>query len=314
MGLDGRYGPTGSMPAPIRRTRVPGRPTQKAFDRIGPRRTQSPTAQRIIRLVGTLGPVPLELLARLVSDLQDRSLTATYIAVQALCRTHVLETLSVTDVGIQRAPGLGRFVVPGVTWATRAHALGLEEYPPLVTGSDPDELVAAVVWNSEVMRRLALGWRVATGTDWIRGVARLPVDGQYFDRARRMLALEQSGGLEIPAGIEVAGMLPPRLTRDTLPMLWVRGGSARAEGFKALLRAVEAVAPFEVVVRTRSAKARDWYRRAIGQRLAREKFSPLTVLPIRRGTPWVAHWVRVRHAFTDTDRSVRVASLRTHFG
>ena len=314
MAFDGRYGPAGSMPAPTTRNRVPGRPTQRAFDRIGPRRTQSPTAHRIIRLVGTLGPVPLELLARLVSDLQDRSLTATYIAVQALCRTHVLETLSVTDVAIQRAPGLGRFVVPGITWATRAPALGLDEYPQLVAGSDPDELVSAVVWNSEIVRRLALGWRVATGIDWLRGVADLPVDGQYFDRARRMLSLEQSGGFAIPAGIDVTGMLPPRVTRDSLPMLCVRGGSARADGFKALLRAVEAVAPFEVVVRTPSAKGRDWYRRAIGQRLAREKFSPLTVLPIRRGTPWSAHWVRVRQAFTDTDRSVRAGNLRTHFG
>lgn len=323
----GAGAPPGSEP-PVgagRRSRARRPPplTSRTSRRVDPRTADRPPAQCLLRVVRAFGAVGAGVAARTAARLWGRSPGCYHRAAQACERRGYLARLSVTDLGIARAPGLGLVLVPGERWLEWdgrraldgvAEALGGTSGAPLLAeDSRRQAIVEQLVLSAEVLRRVLGGWEVRRGDAWL-------ADALALDRERAATGVEaarahaaRTGTVRFADGDAPVGLLPPN-PKAALPALLVGGVYAPAGAFDRHAAAVQLLAPLEVICAGRSLTFIDGVRRGARRHLDGRGHSPVRVLSLHRGAKWARFWEAVDERLAVTGDAACVERLERWLG
>ena len=248
-----------------------------------------PEAALTFRIIRRLGVVPLALVGPITSAFFGRVRQHGNWSVQGLEARRLVKRVNLSELELPRAPGLGPFVVatPSFGW----HQWVSAPAPHINIDCSRREIVEAAVLSSEVIRRMAVGYKLSIRDESLSERAETEVGG---------------GDADLPGELRRR----PALDHGALPMLLDPGTSRRAalvlgtgwgdqNRISSYIRATRAVVPVEVLCYDRSLEYQQYLRAAMDRaacdwlsRSPRTASSDvkLTALPNSRGSDWRPHW------------------------
>lgn len=290
-------------------------PTALRVHRRHTRDTLRADERHLLQLLSVFGAVPLSAAVRVMAKVRDRPLDERklYPAVSRLVRRHLVAQARMSRLGFTATPDVRWILFPGPAWGEWAETYGLPRDVELLSTTRMVELRERALLGSEMLRRVAAGWAFLRDEAWLEAVARaLPTaTTPSRDFARYGLDALHRGLLVSPAGVRIAGLVPPS-PMAALPSLLVGGLWTDLRVIPPLFRAaglLSHLGPLELVAYRRSERYRD--RLLDVRRAVRKKEQRPTVTTLRRGNggAWVVWWRQVMDAVDAAPADVLRAAM-----
>ena len=228
----------------------------------------------IVDLLGVFGVIDLRTAVALSECIGGASQRYYTMRVAALQRVGVLRRDKSSDLRLGRLLGRSYLLVPDARWSLAVEAFGADR----VAGDWSDATRSAFV------ERLALGWKLVRGADWIRGLGTLDRSKSLGARTRSVTEALRDGLVRFENPESVWGLLPP--TADQIPALLVGRGAISMKHLSSVLTTARRVAPVEVICYHRSSKRVEHVRRIVMKKLGGVGDSTVNVLPSASGFRW----------------------------
>ena len=280
----------------------------KHLRRVGARGRVGECGRFIARVVAACGIVPTRLAIQLGVALQGRSEVAYYVAVRRLIARGVLTQASARSLALSATQGLRSVLIGGPEWPTLAAQLGTPGATLVAADDSPRLLTEQLMLAAFVMGRLATGWRLASGTEWLRATALATEREPTRGRLGRVTRVLQAGSLANERGSGIVGVVPPagvKIGDEGLPTLLVGARYTTAASLAGVLELAAAVAPFAIVLVHADDRTTERVRRLVVERTGTTAYCPVRALRVTRGPKWRAFWQDISDAIalTAADRA-----------